>query len=126
MGIFTDFTVHVCPNFGHKLSDSIHHILLGTKEKKEVVSLLIGYVMINMKQHFPQEKRGDAGGAAGHEEEGRGIERPRYHCRILVSWSENRVIMQCSVMSKFRSDSWKVLTPVHDFKHSSVIACLNL
>ena len=28
--------------------------------------------------------------------------------------------MQCSVMSKFRSDSWKVLTPVHDFKHSSV------
>merc|ERR1719229_1139214 len=69
-----------------------------------------------------EEKRGDAGGAAGHEEEGRGIERPRYHCRILVSWSENRVIMQCNVMS----DSWKGLTPVHDFKHSSVIACLNL
>ena len=57
-----------------------------------------------------EEEGGDAGGAAGHEEEGCGIERPRYHCRILVSWSENRVIMQCNVMSKFRSDSWKVLT----------------
>ena len=29
------------PHFGHKLLDSIHHKLLGSKEKKEVVSLLI-------------------------------------------------------------------------------------